>query len=292
MVFCAVPPTHLGEFHFNVAFAMEKGGVLDMPLGMGSVTVGLGWDVDQGEVDLDVSAVLLDARGEDVEAFSSLTCHCRILLVDRERFVAAAAICAFFDGLGFDMGSEPVSPASSTSQWVRKLNSCLDDATPRNQERDSFGSSDAPATGEVPFVPNWAGSATFPNPCDHFTGINLQLANRVRVAFKEHHSGRCDPCLLVNSPLGCRHGAMCAYCHLEHPKVSVAGQNRPRKLTRDKIKARIEHCLRGPPDQVHASLQVEASAHAYARSLINGYLDEGLVVPQPRLELTLRSLLP
>ena len=26
--------------------------------------------------------------------------------------------------------------------------------------------------------------------------------------------------------------------------------------------------------------------------LINGYLDEGLVVPQPRLELTLRSLLP
>mgnify|MGYP002804278376 FL=1 len=52
----------------KVAFAMEKGGVLDMPLGMGSVTVGLGWDVDQGEVDLDVSAVLLDARGEDVEA--------------------------------------------------------------------------------------------------------------------------------------------------------------------------------------------------------------------------------
>lgn len=52
----------------KVAFAMEKGGVLDMPLGMGCITVGLGWDVDQGEVDLDVSAVLLDARGEDVEA--------------------------------------------------------------------------------------------------------------------------------------------------------------------------------------------------------------------------------
>ena len=39
----------------------------------------------------------------------------------RESGVVAAAICAFFDGLGFDMGSEPVSPASSTSQWVRKL---------------------------------------------------------------------------------------------------------------------------------------------------------------------------
>ncbi|CAK9048743.1 unnamed protein product [Durusdinium trenchii] len=52
----------------KVAFAMEKGGVLDMPLGMGSITVGLGWDVDQGEVDLDVSAVLLNDRAEDVEA--------------------------------------------------------------------------------------------------------------------------------------------------------------------------------------------------------------------------------
>ena len=38
-------------------------------------------------------------------------------------------------------------------------NSSLDDATPRNQERDSFGSSDAPATGflETTFKNNWSG---------------------------------------------------------------------------------------------------------------------------------------
>merc|ERR1719440_1106470 len=42
----------------KVAFAMEKGGVLDLPVGLGQITVGLGWDVDEGECDLDVSAEL------------------------------------------------------------------------------------------------------------------------------------------------------------------------------------------------------------------------------------------
>jgi len=52
----------------KVAFAMEKGGVLDLPMGLGRITVGLGWDVDDGECDLDVSAVLMDAQGRDLEA--------------------------------------------------------------------------------------------------------------------------------------------------------------------------------------------------------------------------------
>uniref|UniRef100_A0A7S0A103 TerD domain-containing protein n=1 Tax=Pyrodinium bahamense TaxID=73915 RepID=A0A7S0A103_9DINO len=52
----------------KVAFAMEKGGVLDLPMDLGRITVGLGWDVDDGECDLDVSAVLLDAEGRDLEA--------------------------------------------------------------------------------------------------------------------------------------------------------------------------------------------------------------------------------
>jgi len=52
----------------KVAFAMEKGGVLDLPQGLGQITVGLGWDVDEGESDLDVSAVLMDHNGTDVEA--------------------------------------------------------------------------------------------------------------------------------------------------------------------------------------------------------------------------------
>merc|ERR1711972_318964 len=52
----------------KVAFAMEKGGVLDLPQDLGRITVGLGWDVDEGEVDLDVSAVLVDGQGNDLEA--------------------------------------------------------------------------------------------------------------------------------------------------------------------------------------------------------------------------------
>merc|ERR1719384_2691505 len=45
----------------KVAFAMEKGGVLDLPSDLAQITVGLGWDVDDGECDLDVSAILLGA---------------------------------------------------------------------------------------------------------------------------------------------------------------------------------------------------------------------------------------
>eukprot|EP00931_Biecheleriopsis_adriatica_P094633 TRINITY_DN6825_c0_g1_i1.p1 TRINITY_DN6825_c0_g1~~TRINITY_DN6825_c0_g1_i1.p1 ORF type:complete len:510 (+),score=107.63 TRINITY_DN6825_c0_g1_i1:35-1531(+) len=52
----------------KVAFAMEKGGVLDLPKDMGKITVGLSWDVDDGEADLDVSAILLDAEGNMLEA--------------------------------------------------------------------------------------------------------------------------------------------------------------------------------------------------------------------------------
>merc|ERR1740121_2112503 len=52
----------------KVAFAMEKGGVLDLPSNLAKIVVGLGWDVDDGEWDLDVSAVLLDAQGRDLEA--------------------------------------------------------------------------------------------------------------------------------------------------------------------------------------------------------------------------------
>jgi len=52
----------------KVAFDMEKGSVLDLPMDMGQITVGLGWDVDDGKCDLDVSAILMDSSGCDVEA--------------------------------------------------------------------------------------------------------------------------------------------------------------------------------------------------------------------------------
>jgi len=51
----------------KVAFAMEKGGILDLPQSLDAITIGLGWDVDDGEVDLDVSAVMLDCNTAEVE---------------------------------------------------------------------------------------------------------------------------------------------------------------------------------------------------------------------------------
>ncbi|CAL1129605.1 unnamed protein product [Cladocopium goreaui] len=102
-------------------------------------------------------------------------------------------------------------------------------------------------------------------------GAGRPLTAALLAALQDHGNDTCNPCVFFNSAQGCRHERMCAYCHLEHPKIS---QPRPRKVTRDKIKTRIEECLQGPADQVHVSLQEEALGHAYARSLIRGYLDD------------------
>jgi len=51
----------------KVAFAMEKGEVLDLPISMDNITVGLGWDTDDGTCDLDVSAVLFDKANKFLE---------------------------------------------------------------------------------------------------------------------------------------------------------------------------------------------------------------------------------
>jgi len=54
----------------KVAFAMEKGSVVDLPQSSSiqNIVAGLGWDVDDGKVDLDVSAVLFDGSGVQREA--------------------------------------------------------------------------------------------------------------------------------------------------------------------------------------------------------------------------------
>lgn len=61
----------------KVAFAMEKGGILDLPQDLAAITVGLGWDTSCGEVDLDVSAVLMDASRRVVATvfFGQLECE-------------------------------------------------------------------------------------------------------------------------------------------------------------------------------------------------------------------------
>jgi len=53
----------------KAAFAMEKGAVVDLPKSadMKQIVAGLGWDTDEGDVDLDVSVVLLDQGGAHVD---------------------------------------------------------------------------------------------------------------------------------------------------------------------------------------------------------------------------------
>jgi len=52
----------------KVAFAMDKGDVVEFGTSLTSITLGLGWDVDKGEIDLDASAVLLDESGTVLES--------------------------------------------------------------------------------------------------------------------------------------------------------------------------------------------------------------------------------
>mmetsp|Transcript_94590 Transcript_94590/g.282497 ORF Transcript_94590/g.282497 Transcript_94590/m.282497 type:complete len:417 (-) Transcript_94590:42-1292(-) len=63
----------------KVAFAMEKGAVVDLPRSedIKQVIAGLGWDTLKGDVDLDVSAVLFDASGKHRDAifFGNLEGH-------------------------------------------------------------------------------------------------------------------------------------------------------------------------------------------------------------------------
>lgn len=52
----------------KVAFAMEKGQVMDFGTSLDSVTLGLGWDVGQISMDLDASAILFNQAGEVLES--------------------------------------------------------------------------------------------------------------------------------------------------------------------------------------------------------------------------------
>lgn len=53
----------------KASFAMDKGSVVELPMSaaLGGIFAGLAWDTTAGEVDLDVSAIQLDAAGQEVD---------------------------------------------------------------------------------------------------------------------------------------------------------------------------------------------------------------------------------
>lgn len=52
----------------NVQFALQRSAIVDLPLAFEKVGVGLGWDATAGEVDLDVSGVLLNDVAQEITA--------------------------------------------------------------------------------------------------------------------------------------------------------------------------------------------------------------------------------
>jgi len=61
----------------KACFAMDKGSVADLPRSseLGPIKAALGWDTDKGDIDLDVSAILIDQAGQrlDTVFFSNLS---------------------------------------------------------------------------------------------------------------------------------------------------------------------------------------------------------------------------
>ncbi|CAK9084081.1 unnamed protein product [Durusdinium trenchii] len=169
------------------------------------------------------------------------------------------------------------SSSSSTTRWVQKLNK-----TWKRQDEDNEEQSGASGSGSAQCTDG------APSQGD---GLRLPLsaAGSVRgdVESEEvspHTAGTCDPCVYFNSGRGCSKGDACIYCHLPHPSSSVSGQHRPRKLTRDKIKERIERCFEEESEEtLHDALQREARKHDYARVILQGYFpsagQEGVLEP-------------
>eukprot|EP00435_Cladocopium_sp_Y103_P016444 s4180_g4.t1 len=177
-----------------------------------------------------------------------------------------------------DPADSSASGESSSTEWVQQLNKQwqaedvdINSFTVSDPSSSSNEAASIPAMPSVSMlsVPGAQGSAS---ASGHPQSRPAPIVNTL---LQSHRAGQCDPCVFFNSVRGCRNGRVCPFCHLDHPKISVSGKNRPRKVTRDKIKERIENALQGPKDDVHACLQAITREHAYARCLVRGYLDEG-----------------
>eukprot|EP00435_Cladocopium_sp_Y103_P045021 s2448_g12.t2 len=184
--------------------------------------------------------------------------------------------------------AESSSDESSVTKWVCRTNDLwffdeLAELTPPPSPR---GEGRAPVTETNMLASRWSDE---PRP----------LLGDAQQDVPNHAQGTCKPCIFHNSPQRaalqtCRvacfanrivraasraHNVQIAWQaqglvkirHDVHPSVG-AGNERPRKETRERLKMCLEACLHLPDDQLQVSLQ-PILQHPYARGLIRGLLD-------------------
>eukprot|EP00435_Cladocopium_sp_Y103_P047053 s898_g13.t1 len=212
---------------------------------------------------------LLSLSGEPTAECTPRWNSLRSRLQERERKKAPAETLPASEGL-FGPRNRP-AVALKTAEGSAEGDVVPSCSKPPKWAGDGTGEMISPPAGELMCEFETAGSRVLKEWKGRLLGRPAPIAN----TFLQLHRARlCDPCVFFNSARGCSNGRMCPFCHLDHVKINVAGKNRPRKVTRDKIKERIEGCLQGPKDAVHVCLQEIARDHAYARCLVRGYLDE------------------
>lgn len=74
------------------------------------------------------------------------------------------------------------------------------------------------------------------------------------VGSQDHDKGTCKPCLFVKSPIGCKNGTDCEFCHLAHKRKNTmrpckTKRNRYRKLIQKGLDMGAEATVDGMPQQ-------------------------------------------
>eukprot|EP00435_Cladocopium_sp_Y103_P044218 s2448_g12.t1 len=164
--------------------------------------------------------------------------------------------------------AESSSDESSVTKWVCRTNDLwffdeLAELTPPPSPR---GEGRAPVTETNMLASRWSDE---PRP----------LLGDAQQDVPNHAQGTCKPCIFHNSAASRAHNVQIAWQaqglvkirHDVHPSVG-AGNERPRKETRERLKMCLEACLHLPDDQLQVSLQ-PILQHPYARGLIRGLLD-------------------
>eukprot|EP00747_Dinoflagellata_sp_TGD_P109033 gnl/TRDRNA2_/TRDRNA2_170577_c1_seq6.p1 gnl/TRDRNA2_/TRDRNA2_170577_c1~~gnl/TRDRNA2_/TRDRNA2_170577_c1_seq6.p1 ORF type:complete len:283 (-),score=53.91 gnl/TRDRNA2_/TRDRNA2_170577_c1_seq6:93-905(-) len=91
----------------------------------------------------------------------------------------------------------------------------------------------------------------------------------------QHEEGQCTPCLWVRSKVGCKTGASCLFCHLEHRKQ---GRKRPVKSKRIRMKEQlsemVDACDQNPEKLEQAVETVVAVDKNYMNAITKNKIEE------------------
>mmetsp|Transcript_79214 Transcript_79214/g.183816 ORF Transcript_79214/g.183816 Transcript_79214/m.183816 type:complete len:189 (-) Transcript_79214:19-585(-) len=164
-----------------------------------------------------------------------------------------------FDSSSSGVQGEPSSPTGSSDS-----RGCPDLLVTHKVFASSSSSSDSAARNpavlrnghaQVDPSPNWEGDEK--PECEGSSGEEAEDKGMWSLGATQHDDGKCRPCFFSSSPVGCRNGPECRFCHYSH-----RGLRRPRpcKERRVRYKRSIEQQVQRMAEQQEALAADERSA--------------------------------